>query len=67
MVIPNEKNWVLKDKGSMNILGTGASKFISLAVVRHIIQDSDVSVMNIDKLTCADTLGSVASIPASKR
>ncbi|MDX1504592.1 MAG: dTDP-glucose 4,6-dehydratase [Spongiibacter sp.] len=45
----------------MKILVTGGAGFIGSAVVRHILADSDASVVNVDALTYA---GNLESIPA---
>lgn len=36
-----------------NILVTGGAGFIGSAVVRHLINDTEYSVVNVDKLTYA--------------
>ena len=45
-----------------NILITGGAGFIGSAVVRHIINDTQDSVVNVDKLTYAGNLESVESV-----
>ena len=45
----------------MKILVTGGAGFIGSAVVRHILADSDATVVNVDALTYA---GNLESIPA---
>lgn len=51
----------------MNILLTGGAGFIGSAVIRHIINDTQDSVVNVDKLTYAGNLESLASISGSSR
>ena len=46
----------------MKILVTGGAGFIGSALVRHIINNTDNSVVNVDKLTYAGNLESLASI-----
>lgn len=46
----------------MNILVTGGAGFIGSAVVRHIIQNTTHHVLNVDKLTYAGNLESLASV-----
>jgi len=49
------------------ILVTGGAGFIGSAVVRHIIKDTDHSVVNVDKLTYAGNLESLASVSNDPR
>jgi len=49
------------------ILITGGSGFIGSAVVRHIIRNTTDSVLNIDKLTYAGNMDSVATVADNKR
>lgn len=49
------------------ILVTGGAGFIGSAVVRHIIQDTDDEVINVDKLTYAGNLESLASVADNPR
>lgn len=51
----------------MKILITGGAGFIGSAVVRHIIMNTNDEVLNIDKLTYAGNLESLASIADSPR
>ena len=51
----------------MNFLITGGAGFIGSAVIRHIISNTDHSVVNIDKLTYAGNLESLVSIENSNR
>ena len=49
------------------ILVTGGAGFIGSAVVRHIIQDTDNTVLNVDKLTYAGNLESLATVADNSR
>lgn len=51
----------------MKILVTGGAGFIGSAVVRHIIKNTTDAVINVDKLTYAGNLSSVAEVDASER
>jgi len=51
----------------MKILVTGGAGFIGSALVRHIINNTDNSVVNVDKLTYAGNLESLTSIANSDR
>jgi len=51
----------------LKILVTGGAGFIGSAVVRHIVKDTAFSVINVDKLTYAGNLASVASIAGDER
>ena len=46
----------------MKILVTGGAGFIGSAVVRHITNNTNHSVLNLDKLTYAGNLESLASV-----
>lgn len=51
----------------MKILVTGGAGFIGSAVIRHIIQNTQDSVINLDKLTYAGNLESLAEVSSSER
>jgi len=51
----------------MKILITGGAGFIGSAVIRHIISDTQNSVVNVDKLTYAGNLESLATVADSDR
>jgi dTDP-glucose 4,6-dehydratase len=51
----------------MKIIVTGGAGFIGSALCRHLIQATDHSVINIDKLTYAANLSSLRAIEASPR
>ena len=51
----------------MKLLVTGGAGFIGSAVIRHIIHNTDDSVINVDKLTYAGNLESLAEVSDSER
>ena len=51
----------------MKILITGGAGFIGSAVVRHIIQNTDNEVLNVDKLTYAGNLESLKKVDQNER
>ncbi|NMP27981.1 dTDP-glucose 4,6-dehydratase [Rahnella sp. SAP-1] len=51
----------------MKILVTGGAGFIGSAVVRHIIENTENSVVNVDKLTYAGNLESLQQIESNAR
>ena len=51
----------------MNILVTGGAGFIGSAVIRHIINNTNNHVLNVDKLTYAGNLESLKSMDTNSR
>jgi dTDP-glucose 4,6-dehydratase len=51
----------------MRIFVTGGAGFIGSALIRHLIGESDHEILNLDKLTYAGTLNSLAAIETSPR
>jgi len=51
----------------MKLLITGGAGFIGSAVIRHIINNTNHSVVNVDKLTYAGNLESLVSIENDPR
>lgn len=51
----------------MKLLITGGAGFIGSAVIRHVVQHTQHSVINVDKLTYAGNLESLASVSADER
>ena len=51
----------------MKFMISGGAGFIGSAVIRHIINNTDHQIINIDKLTYAGNLESLQSIDDSKR
>ena len=51
----------------MQILITGGAGFIGSALIRYLIQTTDVRVVNVDKLTYAANLASLETISDNPR
>lgn len=56
-----------KYRGTMKILVTGGAGFIGSAVIRHIINHTSDSIVNVDCLTYAGNLESLKSIDKNER
>jgi dTDP-glucose 4,6-dehydratase len=54
-------------KSKLKVLVTGGVGFIGSAVVRHILEDTDASVINVDALTYAGNLESIPGAEGSGR
>lgn len=57
----------MQDNNTLTFLVTGGAGFIGSAVVRHLIANTPHRVINIDKLTYAGNLQSLASVAHSER
>ena len=51
----------------MKILVTGGAGFIGSAVIRHIIENTQDSIINLDKLSYAGNIESLASVAENER
>ena len=51
----------------MKILVTGGAGFIGSAVIRHIIENTQDNVVNLDKLTYAGNLESLLEVNSDER
>ncbi len=57
----------MTSKTTKTILVTGGAGFIGSAVVRHLINDTDYHVVNVDKLTYAGNLESLKTVSDNSR
>ena len=51
----------------LKVIVTGGAGFIGSALIRYLIRETDVEVMNLDKLTYAGNLASLREVDASPR
>lgn len=56
-----------RENGALKILVTGGAGFIGSAVCRYVIRETNATVINVDKLTYAGNLDSVAEIADDPR